>query len=146
MCPVRAETISQYGDDGEEEASPASCVHRRVQSRHRLRRPQFLSVSEREEISRGLAAGEPLCGIARRLGRSASTVCREVKRNKARRTTAPSMPTTGRGGELGDRNGVDWPNGLGAPGLWRASSSRTGHPSNFPAIWRGTLGTTWRCR
>ncbi len=33
-----------------------------------------LSLSEREEISRGLAAGESLRGIARRLRRAASTV------------------------------------------------------------------------
>jgi IS30 family transposase len=39
---------------------------------------------EREEISRGLATGESLRTIADRLGRSASTVCREVNRNGGR--------------------------------------------------------------
>jgi IS30 family transposase len=43
-----------------------------------------LTVVEREEISRGLAAGESLRAIATRLGRSASTVCREVNRNGGR--------------------------------------------------------------
>ena len=43
-----------------------------------------LSLSEREEISRGLAAGESLRGIARRLGRAASTVSREVAANGGR--------------------------------------------------------------
>jgi IS30 family transposase len=43
-----------------------------------------LSLAEREEISRGLAAGEPVRAIARRLGRSASTVCREVTANGGR--------------------------------------------------------------
>lgn len=47
----------------------------------RTRRPQFLSLEEREEVSRGLAAGEPIRVIARRLGRAPSTVCREIKRN-----------------------------------------------------------------
>ena len=40
-----------------------------------------LSLAEREEISRGLAAGEPVREIARRLGRAPSTVCREVAAN-----------------------------------------------------------------
>ena len=39
--------------------------------------PQRLSLSEREEISRGLAADESLRAIGRRLGRAASTVSRE---------------------------------------------------------------------
>ncbi len=42
---------------------------------------QRLSLSEREEISRGLAAGESLRAIAQRLGRAASTVSREVAGN-----------------------------------------------------------------
>jgi IS30 family transposase len=40
--------------------------------------------SEREEISRGLRAGESVRQIARRLGRSPSTVSREVRRNGGR--------------------------------------------------------------
>lgn len=50
----------------------------------RRRRRCALTPSEREEISRGLATGESLRAIARRLGRSASTVCREVERNGGR--------------------------------------------------------------
>jgi IS30 family transposase len=40
-----------------------------------------LSMAEREEISRGLAAGESIRAIAGALGRSPSTVSREVSRN-----------------------------------------------------------------
>jgi transposase, IS30 family len=40
-----------------------------------------LSLGEREQISRGLAAGQTLRAIARQLGRSASTVSREVGAN-----------------------------------------------------------------
>ncbi len=51
-----------------------------------------LSLTEREEISRGLATGESLRGIAAQLGRAASTVSREVAsnggRHKYRATTA----------------------------------------------------------
>lgn len=43
-----------------------------------------LSLSEREEISRGLAARESIRSIALRLGRSASTISREVGRNGGR--------------------------------------------------------------
>ena len=43
-----------------------------------------LSVAEREEISRGLVAGESCRLIGRRLGRSASTVSREVTINGGR--------------------------------------------------------------
>jgi IS30 family transposase len=42
------------------------------------RSPLRLSLAEREEISRGLAAGESLRRIASGLGRAPSTVCREV--------------------------------------------------------------------
>ena len=51
----------------------------------RRRRRCALTPAEREEISRGLATGESLRAIAARLGRSASTVCREVTRNGGRR-------------------------------------------------------------
>ena len=40
-----------------------------------------LTLSEREEISRGLCAKQSLRSIARTLKRSASTICREVGRN-----------------------------------------------------------------
>jgi IS30 family transposase len=50
----------------------------------RVRAAWHLSLKEREEISRGVASGESLRSIARRLGRSASTVSREVARNGGR--------------------------------------------------------------
>ncbi|WBB72109.1 IS30 family transposase [Micromonospora sp. WMMD1128] len=40
-----------------------------------------LSLGEREEIAVGLARGESMAGIGRRLGRQPSTVSREVRRN-----------------------------------------------------------------
>ena len=45
---------------------------------------RYLPVAEREEIAAGVAAGEPLAVIAVRLGRSRSTVSREVRRNGCR--------------------------------------------------------------
>ena len=47
----------------------------------RKRSPLRLSLAEREEISRGVAAGESMRSIARRLGRSPSTVSREIATN-----------------------------------------------------------------
>src|SRR5437868_7398012 len=47
----------------------------------RCRSVAALSLSEREEISRALVAGESVRLIAARLGRAPSTVSRELKRN-----------------------------------------------------------------
>src|SRR5262245_37957408 len=43
-----------------------------------------LSLAEREEISRGVAAGQSFRAIARGMGRSASTISREVNANGGR--------------------------------------------------------------
>jgi IS30 family transposase len=47
-------------------------------SRRRSRSPLRLSLTEREEIRAGIAAGDSFRAIARRIGRAASTVSREV--------------------------------------------------------------------
>ena len=63
--------------------------HLRLMHRPPVREPVRstlrLSLAEREEISRGLAGGESLRAIARRLGRASSTVSREVSANGGRR-------------------------------------------------------------
>lgn len=53
-----------------------------VYSPPRKRRNGHLTLREREEISRGLAQGESMRRIASLLGRSPSTVSREIDRNK----------------------------------------------------------------
>jgi IS30 family transposase len=55
-----------------------------VQRHPPRRRLRCLSMTEREEISRGVAAGEPCRQIAARLGRAPSTVTRELARNGGR--------------------------------------------------------------
>jgi IS30 family transposase len=52
-----------------------------VQQHPPRRSVRCLSMAEREEISRGMAAGEPCRQIAARLGRAPSTVSRELTRN-----------------------------------------------------------------
>ena len=51
----------------------------------RTRSGRVLSLAEREEISRGLAANRSLRAIARSLSRAPSTISREVRRNGGRR-------------------------------------------------------------
>ena len=55
-------------------------LKRRIKERSALR----LSLAEREELSRGLVAGDSLRRIATRLGRAASTISREVAWNGPR--------------------------------------------------------------
>lgn len=47
----------------------------------RRRAARALSLREREEISRGLATAEGVQSMARRLGRAASTISREIQRH-----------------------------------------------------------------
>ena len=51
----------------------------------RLRSRRALTLAEREEISRGVVAGQSLRSIAASLGRAPSTVSREINRNGGRR-------------------------------------------------------------
>ena len=55
--------------------------HGGIEPRSRSRAPIALSLRERESISRGLASSQSLRAIAAQLGRSPSTISREVKRN-----------------------------------------------------------------
>lgn len=55
--------------------------HGGIKPKIRVRRSSALSLEEREAISRGLASGGGIRTIARYLGRSPSTISREVSRN-----------------------------------------------------------------
>lgn len=55
-----------------------------IRPRVRCRSPLALTLAEREEVSRGLAGGQSLRSIASALGRAASTVSREIRRNGGR--------------------------------------------------------------
>jgi IS30 family transposase len=55
------------------------------------RAARVLQSAEREEISRGVAAGRPLRVVARQLGRAPSTISREVRRHGGRATYRASV-------------------------------------------------------
>src|SRR6266550_421004 len=123
------------------EGAPVWRLHREInRSRYAIRRavialqrparrepersPLRLSLAEREEISRGLAAGRSLRGIASGLGRAPSTVCREVAANGGQAGTG-RVPLTG------------------GPFAWRTAPSRPSWPGA-----RGCArspGASWSC-
>ena len=55
-----------------------------LRPRERRRAAQALSLAEREEISRGLAAADGVRALARRMGRAPSTISRELRRHGGR--------------------------------------------------------------
>jgi IS30 family transposase len=83
----------RVGEHSEEVAAALSCSLRTVQrvyaqslvKSRRIGQSQLrLSFEEREQISRGVAAGESAHAIARQLGRPASTITRELNANGGR--------------------------------------------------------------
>lgn len=75
-----ARHMGRYGSSLRDYIHEAGGIRPRPRKRSRI----ALSLQEREEISRGLAAADSLRSIAVRIGRSASTVSREVARNHGR--------------------------------------------------------------
>lgn len=84
----RGESISEIGRALERAPGTIHCAIREyggVAPPERKRSPRALTLREREEISRGVAAGCSARKIAARLGRSPSTVSRELNRHGGRR-------------------------------------------------------------
>jgi len=80
----RGETTKQIGralDRGSSSIHEQLSVNGGIRPPTRCRSSNVLSLSEREEISRGLAAEQSIRAIGMRLGRAASTVSREIRRN-----------------------------------------------------------------
>lgn len=88
---LRIERLNRAGETHATTAAMVGCSVKSVQrylaltgglkSRIKERSPLLLSLAEREEVSRGLVAGESRRAIAARLGRSPSTISREVALN-----------------------------------------------------------------
>ena len=66
-------------------------IHGGIAPLPRRRSKRVLSLVEREEISRGIAAGGSMRSIASMIGRSASTVSREIARNGGLRRYRASL-------------------------------------------------------
>lgn len=84
----RGESISEIGRALDRAPGTIHCTirqHGGVPPRERRRSRLALTLQEREEVSRGIAAGESARTIAARLGRAPSTVTRELERNGGRR-------------------------------------------------------------
>jgi IS30 family transposase len=84
----RGESISEIGRALDRAPGTIHCTireHGGVPPRERRRDRLALTTTEREEISRGVAAGESARRIAARLGRAPSTITRELGRNGGRR-------------------------------------------------------------
>ena len=62
-----------------------------IRPKQRHRSAQALSLTEREEISRGLVCGRSIRAMAASLGRAPSTVSRELRRNDGRRSYRASL-------------------------------------------------------
>ena len=87
---LRAQGLSE-AEIGRRLGSPRATVSRYlariggIRPRPRRRAARCLALNEREEISRGIASGHSARAIARTLGRSHTTIAREIKRCGGRR-------------------------------------------------------------
>lgn len=79
------ETIAQLFERGHSSVQRILQEAGGIRPAQRRRSGLALTLSEREEISRGVAAGWSLPSIAASLGRASSTVSREIRRNGGRR-------------------------------------------------------------
>ena len=100
------------------QVAPHGGICRTPRRRSRL----ALTLSEREEISRGIAARQPARLMARLLGRSPSTVSRELSRNGGYDGYRAALADEKAGLGLVARNGVSWRTIRGYGRQWRASS------------------------
>ena len=106
-----------------------------------------LSLEEREEISKGLAAGDSIRAIAEALGRSPSTVCREVNANGGRKEiSGPGRRPGGLSECFATQTGQAGASAGGSEASSSASSRRDGHLSRSRRGWLSNTPIARRCR
>jgi DNA-binding CsgD family transcriptional regulator len=117
---------------------PSSCIFNHIRPRGgirpaaRRRSRLALTLAEREEISRGLVAGHTVRSMAATLGRSPSTVSREIARNGGSGSTGPLLPISEPGKKPCAQSRVNWRCTTSYAGRWRQNSSRTGLLNRSP--------------
>jgi IS30 family transposase len=95
--------------------------HGGIRPAPRRRSRLALTLSEREEISRGIAVHRSARSMAKLLGRSPSTVSREISRNGGYDGYRAALAMTRLGPEPVARNAVSWRPMLGCDRQWPAS-------------------------
>ena len=100
--------------------------------RSRCRAVAASKLEEREEISRGIAAGRSVRRIARGLKRSPSTISREIRRNAVRRLTVQTGPRGAPGSGRCALSLVAWRSMGSYDGAWRRSLRCNGRQSRSP--------------
>ncbi len=111
----------------------------------RRRSVRQLSLVEREEISRGVAAGESLRVVAHRLGRAPSTLSREVARNGGAAGIGRIARTRRRGSEPGGRRTASWLRTMRCGPWWRSCLPSGGRRNRSQGGWPARTLATRRC-
>jgi DNA-binding CsgD family transcriptional regulator len=109
--------------------SPRGGIRPALRRRSRL----ALTLSERETISRGLAADRSARSIARQLGRAPSTVSREIQRNGGRDRYRAAGADRRAWARARRAEGASW-HAIDGCGAWsRVNSGGTGRRNRSPA-------------
>jgi hypothetical protein len=98
----------------------------------RCRAVAALKLEEREEISRGIAAGRSVRRIARGLKRSPSTISREIRRNGGSQTYRANRAERSAGSGRCALSLVAWRSMGSYDGAWRRSLRCNGRQSRSP--------------
>src|SRR6266436_7472240 len=103
--------------------------HGGIRPAQRRRFRLALTLAEREVISRGVTARQSARSIAKLLGRSPSTVSREMSRNGGYDRYRAALADTNAWARARRPKRCNWPPVRGYGGQWRKSSDWIGRPS-----------------